>query len=357
MENFLFFHLYRDPLFGIIIFIAIIATIALLDYSRNRYRAQKKENSLKELAKSYEYTTFNEDIARFIQTSPDAIQPLMFMAKSYAQSGDNERAIQIYLSILESITSPKDKILALQGLGSTYLHAGFLQRAKNIFTEILHAYPRKIEALKSLIQTYERMGEYEKALEVLECLDEAQSDPKQPKSAELTSLIKNAQSYFHLMILVQSHHIPLTLKIKNLKEIGKNYPIFNRIILNFLKINDKNVFWDYAFGLKSIRNTIDIFYTLQCNALPSRLIHYPPILEIFVAKGEAQSDRICEVFELEMLRLVRQTKEADLSFQYRCHHCKEIFPFDSVRCPICLEFGEMDLIINVLESPRTGILS
>lgn len=350
MENFVLF--YRDPLFGIIIFIAIIALIALLDYSRNRVRAQKKEQSLKDLAKSYEYTTLNDDIAKFIQISPNALQPLMLMARSYAQSGDNESAIQIYLSVLESLKSSKDKILVLEGLGEVYLQAGFLQRSKDIYTQILRTYPRNPHALKSLMQAYEKMGEYEKALEVLECLDEVQNAqnniPGSSDMEEFNNFVQKSQSYFYLMMLLQSHDIPLVLKLKNLKEIGKNHPMFNKVILKFLKANDKNAFWEYAKGCEDVYNYIDIFYTFD--EFPKDIKNYPRIYEIFVAKGMIEDDMICEVFELEILHRLRAIKKAYLGFEYRCHSCKGIFPFDSLRCPQCSELGEMDLIIKVLEN-------
>lgn len=351
--DFLFF--YRDPLFGVILFITIIAVIALIDYFRNRYRAQKKEKSLKDLAKSYEYTMLNEDITKFIQISPNSLQPLILMAKSYAQSGDNERAIQIYLSALESIQSHKDRILALEGLGEVYLQAGFLQRSRDIYTQILRTYPRNPSVLNSLMQTYEKMGEYKNALEVLGCLDEVQNtqfkdqNVNQKEVDDFNDFVKKSQSYFYFMILLQTEPIPLALKVKNLRDIGKTHPMFNRAILKFFRTNHKKAFWKFIKSLESVRNYIDILYPFNAEELPDDLKQYPQIYEIFIAKGIVLDECVCEVFELEILSRLRDVKNAYLGFEYRCDACKGIFPFDSLRCPQCGELGEMDLIIKVLE--------
>lgn len=335
--------LYRDPLFGIAILIAIIATIALLDYSHNKYKAQKKSKSLKELAKSYEYTTLNQDIVNFIQISPKALPSLMLIAKAHSQSGDSQTAINIYLSLLEAIKDSKEKVHILEALGNTYLDAGFLQRAKDIFTQILQTYPRNGNAMSSLMQTYENMGEYQKALEALECLDEIHSQDN-------LSFINN-KNYFYLMILLNTHTIPIVKKIKNATIIGNHNPIFHKHILRFLKTYDLKAFWDYLFTINFSRNFIDILWEIPQEHLPKNINQYPSIFEVFVAKGFFEEQVKFEFFELEILYLARHysKKQVNLNFEYRCHNCKSIFPFDSLRCPNCSDLGEMDLILKPLE--------
>ena len=41
---------YTDPLFGIIIFVSLIATAAFIDYWQNRYKEKKKKPALKTVA-------------------------------------------------------------------------------------------------------------------------------------------------------------------------------------------------------------------------------------------------------------------------------------------------------------------
>ncbi|WP_104697080.1 MULTISPECIES: tetratricopeptide repeat protein [unclassified Helicobacter] len=343
MESIVF--LYRDPLFGVAILIGIIATIALLDYSHNKYKAQKKSQSLKDLAKSYEHTTLNQDIVKFVQVSPKALPSLMLIAKAHSQSGDSQMAINIYLSLLETTKNSKEKINILEALGNTYLDAGFLQRAKDIFTQILKTYPRNENIMSSLMQTYENMGEYQKALEALDCLDEIQTQDKQK--------FTNNKNYFYLMILLNTHIISIEKKIKSITTIGENNPLFHKSILRFLKTYDLKAFWDYIFSIPFSKNFIDILWELQFQDIPKNIESYPQIFEVFVAKGFFDSQISFQIFELEILYLFRKhtKKEACLGFEYRCHQCKSIFPFDSLRCPSCKELSEMDLILKPLEKP------
>lgn len=335
--------IYRDPLFGIAILIAIIATIALLDYSHNKYKAQKKSKSLRDLAKSYEHTTLNQDIVNFIQISPKALPSLMLIAKAHSQSGDSQTAINIYLSLLETIKDSKEKINILEALGNTYLDAGFLQRAKDIFTQILKTYPRNDNAMSSLMQTYENMGEYQKALEALNCLDEITPQDNQK--------FTNNKNYFYLMILLNTHTIPIATKIKNAIAISNNNPIFRKYILRFLKTYDLSAFWSHLLTIHNPKNIIDILWEIPQQNLPKNIQEYPNIFEVFVAKGFFEEQIKFEFFELEILYLARHysKKHVNLNFEYRCHNCKNIFPFDSLRCPNCSDLGEMDLILKPLE--------
>ncbi len=345
IDNIIFF--YRDPLFGIIILIAIIATIAILDYSHHKYRSKKKSQSLKNLAKSYEHTTLNQDMMQFIAISPQSLPSLMLIAKAYAQSGDSQMAIHIYLSLLESIKTPQEKILILEALGNVYLKAGFLQRAKDIFTQILKTYPRNANAMTALMKTFENMGEYQKALETLDCLDAIKTLDKQN--------FNDNKNYFYLMILLGTHHIPIAKKIDHICKIGKNSPILHKPILKFLKMYDLEAFWHYLFELKHIRNFIDLLWEFPKDNLPKDLKQHEAIFEIFIAKGYIDPPDTSikfSIFELEILYLLQKysDKKVYLAFEYRCHHCKSILPFDSLRCPHCGELGEMDVILKPMEA-------
>lgn len=167
---------YTDPLVGIIVLAAIIAIAAFIDYCRNRYRSKKKERSLKNLAKSYEFVGIAQGVEEFLTLSHNPIPTLQFIANAYIQSGNTQEAIKIYLSILEHLEhSSKNtisKIEILQNLGSAYYSAGFLQRAKNIFLEILKNYPKNPEVLIYLLKTYEQLNEYKNAINALECIEE-----------------------------------------------------------------------------------------------------------------------------------------------------------------------------------------
>ncbi|PAF54581.1 hypothetical protein BKH42_00780 [Helicobacter sp. 13S00482-2] len=354
--------MYRDPLFGITILIAIIAIVALADYSRNRNRSKKRSQSLINLAKSYEYSGLNDGVMEFLSLAHNPIPTLMFLAQTYAKSGDSEQAIKIYLSILEKTSESKDKIPVLQALGVTYFNAGFLQRAKNIFIEILKSFPRNSNALSYLMRTYESMGQYKKALEVLDCLDEVEfgSDDKdrfedkndhQLLDIEISEnkVILDSKNYLYLMMLTNDNFLSFEQKQNQINSLFIKAPSLQKVILSYLKTYNLPMFWNHIITLEYVNNFIDLLWSFGKEDLPMNLLGSSQrILDVYRAKGFIDDKKECEIFELELLRLSHHYShlKAGIDFEYRCHSCKSIFPFDSYRCPSCSELGMMDLILK-----------
>ncbi|PAF43347.1 tetratricopeptide repeat protein [Helicobacter sp. 11S03491-1] len=337
--------IYRDPLFGIAILIAIIAIVALADYSRNRYRSKKRSQSLKNLAKSYEYAGLNDGVMEFLSLAHNPVPTLMFLAQTYAKSGDNEQAIKIYLSMLEKTFESKDKIPILEALGITYFNAGFLQRAKNIFLEVLRSYPRNSGVLSYLMRTYESMGEYKKALEVLDCLDELEFG-----SNNQTKEISDNKNYLYLMMIINENFLSLEQKQTQIVALMHKAPSLNKMALAYLKTYHLPIFWQQILQLSDIDNLIDLFWGFLPDEIPFEMIeNRQNILDIYRAKGYICDDKECALFELELLRVLHQNShlKGSIDFEYRCHSCKNIFPFDSYRCPSCSELGMMDLILKL----------
>ena len=156
MDNFISFFVdfYKDPLFSIIIIISIIVLVAIADYTRNRFKQKEKVDSLKALAENFNFYEFDKNLNDAINFSKTPQETLVFIAKIYVQSGNFDDAIKIYLAILDKISDLKDKIEIFELLGIAYYKAGFMQRAKAIFIEILKNNPRNKTALSLLMQTY-----------------------------------------------------------------------------------------------------------------------------------------------------------------------------------------------------------
>ena len=138
MNNDLFFY---DPLFGVILLISIILVIILADYGRNLLRAKQKKNNLKEFVQSYKEGSLSDEVAEFFALSKNPLSALLFLANTHNRAGDSNAAIKLYLGILKEVTNDADKMIILEELGETYFKAGFLERAKTIFLELLKAIP------------------------------------------------------------------------------------------------------------------------------------------------------------------------------------------------------------------------
>ena len=64
---------------------------------------------------------------------------------------DYNKAISVYLTLLEHVNDRVKKEELLELLGTTYFKGGFLQRSKDIFLRILKFSPRNKNALKYLL--------------------------------------------------------------------------------------------------------------------------------------------------------------------------------------------------------------
>ena len=188
---------YKDPLFSIIIIIAIITLVAIADYTKNRYKQKIKKQSLSDFVKNFENYGTDEKISSLLDISKYPISTLTFIADIYVQNGNFSEAIKIYLTILDKTQNLGKKIQVLELLGVTYYKAGFMQRAKNIFIEILKNNPRNTKVLLLLVQTYEILGEYKNALSVVSCLE------------ELDEKVDEVKKYIQILILINDSLMPL----------------------------------------------------------------------------------------------------------------------------------------------------
>ena len=346
---------YTDPLVGIIILVAIIALVALIDYYRNRYNDKKKEASLHNLTKSYEFMGLTQGVEEFLALSNDPIPTLQFIANAYIQSGNTQEAIKIYLSILESLphstnsAKSRIKIEILENLGSAYYRAGFLQRAKNVFLEILKNYPRNPQVLIYLLNTYERLNEYKNAIDALMCIEEIYESMPLNKNEQFFRSLELNKDYLHTLLLINKHDISLAEKIAQLNQMKEKEPRLEKIILAFFKSVNHSLFWQEIPKSKHKEHFIDILWLFEPKDLPLASITDKPILDVYRAKGLVIDNESCDIFELENMRILKRYSNipVDLSFEYRCHSCKQVFPFENARCSHCGELLNNDVLLKI----------
>lgn len=335
-------YIYRDPLFSIAVLIAIIAFAILSDYYRNFYRKKKKEKSLNTLIKSYKHNGFFDGIAEFLKVSKDPIPTLLLLAKGYVRSGDNQQAIKIYLTLLTQIEDSVQKLEILESLGEAYFQAGFLQKSKEIFLEILANNPRNIQTLLHIIRLYETLGEYSNAIEALKCLEENLENPSEQEQKKFLLLY----DYLDVMILLQDHHEAEEEKALKLLEKLKKQKELARIVLTYFKLYHIELFWE-SLPADGWQNHIDLLWDFTLEQIPQKIIANTQAIEVFQAKGYYPAQR-CSNFALEIIRLLNHHSSFKVqpSFSYHCKECFGDFPFDSFRCPNCGAFGMMDLNIK-----------
>lgn len=331
-------YIYRDPLFGVATLIAIIAFILIADYYRNLYRKKQRQKSLNALVKSYEHHGIFDGIAEFLKVSKEPIPTLIFLAKSYAKGGDNQQAIKIYLTLIEQFDESRQKIEILEELGALYVRAGFLQKGKDIFLEILKNNPRNLKILANLIELYGMLGDYQSAFDALECIEENIGELSKQDRDKLTL----AREYFRMQMAfnIRDEDERNTKLIEILDKESR----LRKVILAFFKVNAPKLFWEH-FPHQNWENLIDLLWDIAPNKIPLSIIKTSPAIEVFQAKGYFPA-RQCRNFSLETVRLFQaySNDKATLSFLYVCPHCQGQFPFDDFRCSICGELGELKLI-------------
>ena len=354
--------LYRDPLFGIAILVAIVVILVFADYGRNRYRAKKRQIALENFAKSYSSSSLGDQLGEFLHLAKNPLPPLLLLAKTYAHAGDSAAAIKIYLNLLDSTKDPQEKIIILESLGIVYFEAGFLQRAKNIFLEILKTHP----ILGYLMRTHESMGEYKAALDALECLDELGTHGSQELSQELLEM----KHYLIFMLLSQDSLLPLEKKHREIIALMHRSGRINRLTLEYLFTYDRERFWHELLLFEDVSFCLDILWRCKRDEVPiAQIASRADIMDIFIAKGfvlaplDSKIESIVgestppnthtntnrpRLFALEVLRVLQAHSSArgTLSFEYRCHHCKIFFPLTPIAAQCAQKSGKWILSIK-----------
>ena len=331
---------YRDPLYGSILLVAIIFILSFTSYWWGIIKSKEEETSVNKFMKKFnQYSGFNE-YKEIIQRKDLPTESAILMALTFEKSGEYEKTIEIYSAILNSVKEPQSRKDILTLLGKTYYKAGFLQKSREVLLASLRLYPRNEDALTYLIVIYEQLREYEKAIDVLDTLE------------ELGSEVKEKKLYFKTLSIIHNKSLKDDKKIKKLIALGLDKKLVQRKLFEFLKQHklpiDSEVLKDFDFY-----NVIDLLWDMEPSRFDEKLIKENHLLsEIFSAKGNLYLSK-SDVFELNVLIKMRLLEDdsADLGFEYICKECKSNFPLYFYRCPKCqnISGAEVGIILTKRE--------
>ena len=133
---------YNDPLFSILLIVVISLVIAVATYGWSVYKQQKEQGKLLKFLDKFDSAECALDTAD-MPFEEHMLKPLTLLAKAFENSGEYHKSISIYLYLIKHISEDFGKLELMERLGNTYLHAGFLERAKSIYLEILRKRPRQ----------------------------------------------------------------------------------------------------------------------------------------------------------------------------------------------------------------------
>ncbi|RDU71644.1 hypothetical protein CQA66_05960 [Helicobacter aurati] len=334
--------LYRNPIFGVMILFAIVLVIIIADSVKVAYAKKKKRESLEKLSKNFDSFNLQQNISVFMKHVANPTTTIMRIAETYCQAGNYQQTIAMCQVLSEHTNNTNQKIEILEMLAKGYYKAGFLQRAKSVLVEVLRISPYNSEALISLMQTCESLGEYQEALEALYCLEELQYQ------AVLTEVIGNRiaknKNYLKAMKVISNPKLSLETQQEQLLEIYDRDASLHSLILRHLKIYNVTLFWEKILHCQDVYLCIDVLWHFEPYEIPFHCIQVnSAIMDIYRAKGYIKEYKIIRDITLESLQLLNQHSklQGDLDFSYSCNSCGSITPFYSYRCATCDEIGEV----------------
>lgn len=396
-----FFVEYRDPMFGLLVLVALVLVVAVLHYAWRTLSSKSQKKGLEGFIKKFDIADEHKDLLR---ASSLSLENLHFLAGIFTKSGEFEKAIQIYLIALEKIKDKGEQEAIFYDLAEVYFRAGFLQRSVEVLLNALNLRPRNEKALKLLKIVYLRLKRYDEVLQSLDALFElgcevskerefinvialkngAQSGTLGEKNLSVDdkrsqNLALNAQNSAlkseNLAILDSSdlNSKNANSKAKNLKNLNSNLETSNlnskdlhlnlensTSTLNLKDLNSTQSPKNYEnnelvkrFLLENgaeIHAEFELVIDLLYKGKRAIFLDDNAYFELFCAMKLApkRSNYAFTNPKLKMLEILNDNDfKARLSFSYVCTHCKNQMPLFFYHCPICYEFGGCKILYEV----------
>lgn len=398
-----FFVEYRDPMFGLLVLVALVLVVAVLHYAWRTLSSKSQKKGLEGFIKKFDIADEHKDLLR---ASSLSLENLHFLAGIFTKSGEFEKAIQIYLIALEKIKDKGEQEAIFYDLAEVYFRAGFLQRSVEVLLNALNLRPRNEKALKLLKIVYLRLKRYGEVLQSLDALFELGCEvSKEREFINVIALKNGAQSGVlgekNLSVddkrnqnlalnapnsALKSENLAILnsgdLNSKNANSKAKNLKILNSN-LETSNLNSK----DLNLNLENSNSTLNLNSKDLNSAQSPKSYENNELVKRFLLENGAEihaefelvidllykgkraifldDNAYFELFcamklapkrqnyaftnpKLKMLEILNDNDfKARLSFSYVCTHCKNQMPLFFYHCPICYEFGGCKILYEV----------
>ncbi|MDD3055210.1 MAG: tetratricopeptide repeat protein [Aliarcobacter sp.] len=337
---------YRDPLFGIILLVALIFLISFVTYSFSIYKEKLAREDYRKLSLRFELGKLKEeDYVHLYKTYNLPFDSILLLASSFLHKGDYNKAISVYLTLLEHVNDRVKKEELLELLGTTYFKGGFLQRSKEIFLRILKFSPRNKNALNHLLLVYEKLKDFQKAKEITACLEELDKDMNVDKI------------YLDSLIILNDSILSYEKRTELLYEIFKENKIIERIFVSFLIQFNKPFFWEHISEFNCSKY-MDVMWYLNFDDINfDKVLQNIFLVELYNAKGYLDTLKHSSDFDFDILILINTHEhkiKASLDFEFVCTMCKHSYPIFDTRCPHCHNILTLDVKHRLTKSFYTS---
>lgn len=318
---------YRDPLFGIMLIVALIFIISFFTYYFSIYKERNARKDYRKLSLRFELGKLKEeDYVHLYKTYNLPFDSILLLASSFLHKGDYNKAISVYLTLLEHVNDRVKKEELLELLGTTYFKGGLLQRSKEIFLRILKFSPRNQNALLYLLLINEKLKDFKKAKEITFCLEELDKDMSIDKI------------YLDSLIILNDSILSYDRRTELLYDIFKENKIIERIFATFLIQFNKKFFWEHV-GEFDCSKFIDVMWYQNFDDIDfDKISENKFLIELYNAKGYLNTLKHSKDFDFDILILINQHEhdiKASLDFEFICSSCKHSHPIFDTRCPHC----------------------
>lgn len=332
-----FFIEFRDPLFGIVVFFILLFVLSFLSYWWGRYKSVREHRDLESFLGKFESIGEGEKLAEQVQSNSLTSESWLLLAQSFEHQGNYEKSVEIYHALLAKNRDPIFQKDALLLLGKSFFKAGFLERSRQTFLQILGNAPRTPQALHFLVLIYEQLQQYDKALEVMESLQELNPDT-------LTERL-----YLESRLLICDHRIGIDEKAQRLISFYETHRRLGYMIFEWLFTYRPAQAWKH-FDQSLSERLSDVLWRIGDENLDLDIIASNTYLrELFSARGSLELAEGSSVFELDTLIALRRcgAAKATLQFEYTCDKCNQISFLPFHRCPHCHAIDSVQNIMNL----------
>ncbi len=268
----------------------------------------------------------------------------------------NEKELKSLIS--EAGLSEKSWLL----LASTYEKEGDFEKAIEIYQalmEIQKESASRHETMLLLGQSYFKAGFLERSRDIF--LQILKISPRTPQALEQLLLVyeylqdydnalevlqplqelgedaKKDKLYLKAVSLIRGNKFSQNEKLITLIDEYNRHKKLSYLIYEYLFRHDSKMAWS-SFDFTQSERIADILWYLNEDELDLDIIAQNDFLrELFTAKGVVDLADESSVFELDVLIKLRHAGEkgANIQFEYLCDNCKQVFPFSFHRCPSC----------------------
>lgn len=140
-----------------------------------------------------------------LEVNSETVETHLALANLFRRRGETDRAIRIHQNLIARPTlSGQQRIQALVELGLDYMNAGVLDRAEQLFLELLQQTPPPPEAPKQLLRIYQQEKKWQQAIDMAKLI---------PADAKINTKALIAQFYCELAepLIKQDRHQALSL--------------------------------------------------------------------------------------------------------------------------------------------------